>query len=188
MNYSSSFNRKPHPRLFCTLMSFPFSDNSLSRSVAYLGLQPSTLATSGPETVAVFNKSSTARINSSSVYRTAKRALSFVLGRFDILVHHVQYMACCISTLCNKLQTVNYKYYLHYTAYCKQITNGCLQDALIHGRYKMDLFGMWEDNLLPKCRPRNQRSDLYTVQESNFGRNTNRTEQGTGGCKCLNSI
>jgi hypothetical protein len=47
--------------------------------------------------------------------------------------------------------------------------------------YKMDLFGMWEDNLLPECRPRNQRSDLYTVQESNFGRNTNRTEQG-GDC------
>jgi hypothetical protein len=45
----------------------------------------------------------------------------------------------------------------------------------------MDLFGMWEDNLLPKCRPRNKTSDLYTVQESEFDRNTGRTEQG-GDC------
>lgn len=45
----------------------------------------------------------------------------------------------------------------------------------------MDLFGMWEDNLLPECRPRNKRSDMYTVQESEFDRNTSRANEG-GDC------
>lgn len=169
------FGRNPHAFPLSSPSMHPRSRRSLSRTVAYLGLQPSTSATHDAGTVAFSIHLWSAATKSSSVYCTAKRWLSFLVDSSFIFKHFALSIMCRISYEAYKrfylTYVVNDKRYIYITSieYHVLHTIGVFKHD---NRNKMDLFGMWEDNLLPECRPRNQRSDLYTVQESNFDRNT----------------
>jgi len=153
------FGRNPHAFPLSSPSMHPRSRRSLSRTVAYLGLQPSTSATHDAGTVALSIASFTAFIKASSVYCSANKWLSFFLG---ISLNHKHSKSSIVKRMLQIVYVSSGLAYVvsdnRYLFICSDVYR-VLQTFKVckhDNRNQMGLHGLWKDRILSKCRRRTQ--------------------------------